>query len=516
MKLATAAEMKALEERAAAEGRPASVLMENAGKAVAAAVRRHLGGARARRIVVLVGPGNNGGDGLVAARHLYDFGADIFVYLAAPRPQSDPNLELIRGRDLEIVDAAEPGARPRLEEALELADAIIDAILGSGRIRPLEGALAEALNLLGGRRCPLFAVDVPTGVDADSGTADPNTVAADVTLALGVSKVGLHTWPGSSYTGQVEVLDIGLTRGADEVLPTELLTPDWAHDHLPARPAASNKGTFGRVLIVAGSASYMGAAALTAIGALRAGAGLVTLAAIDRVCAAVASQAPEVTYLPLPEEEDGIAAAAGDMIARALPRFSALVIGPGMGQTLGAQAVVRGVLSAPAGADVPAVIDADALNALARWPAWTEDLKMEAVLTPHPGELSRLTGESISDLQNERLTAARRCAETWRQTVILKGAHTIVAAPDGAAFVAPFATASLATAGTGDVLAGITAGLIAQGLTPRDAAALGVYLHGAAAESFRDELGESGLLAGELARAVARAAASLRRRAAHE
>jgi hydroxyethylthiazole kinase-like uncharacterized protein yjeF len=512
MKLVTAAEMRALEEKTAAAGRPRSELMENAGQAVALAVRNHLGGARARRIVVLVGPGNNGGDGLVAARHLYDFGADVFVYLLGQRPPVDPNLDALRSRDIELVRADEAEAPVRLAEALGLADAVIDAILGTGRARPLEGPIVAALAALRERRALLFAVDLPTGVDADTGAADAKTVAADFTLALGLSKVGLHTWPGSSYTGEVEVLDIGLASDA-EVL-TELLTPEWAHEHLPERPAASNKGTFGRVLILAGSVSYTGAAALAAIGALRAGAGLVTLAAIDAVRSVVAAQAPEVTYLPLPEAEGGVAASAGDLVARALPRFNALVIGPGMGQSPDAQAVVRGVLSAPAAADISVVIDADALNALARWPEWVPSLKMDAVLTPHPGELSRLTGESIPDLQNERLTAARRCAELWGQTVVLKGAHTIVASPGGRAYVAPFATASLATAGTGDVLAGVTAGLMAQGLSAGNAAALGVYLHGAAAESFREELGESGLLAHELARAVARAAASLRRHGA--
>jgi hydroxyethylthiazole kinase-like uncharacterized protein yjeF len=509
LKLVTAAEMRALEERTAAEGRPRAELMENAGRAVAQAVRNHLGGARARRIVVLVGPGNNGGDGLVAARYLYDFGADVFVYLLGSRPAPDPNLDALRPRDLELVSADEPEARASLIEALSLADAVIDAILGTGRARPLTGAISETLAQLKDRRSLLFAVDLPTGVDPDTGAVDPDAVSADITLALGLSKVGLHTWPGSSYAGEVEVLDIGLT--ADTDVPTELLTPEWARDHLPERPAASNKGTFGRVLILAGSVSYTGAAALAAIGALRAGAGLVTLAAIDAVRSVVAAQAPEVTYLPLPESEGGVAASAGDLVARALPRFNALVIGPGMGQSVDAQAVVRGVLSAPAAADIPVVIDADALNALARWPEWSESLKMQAVLTPHPGELSRLTGESIPDLQNERLTAARRCADLWHQTVVLKGAHTVVASPGGRAYVAPFATASLATAGTGDVLAGVTAGLMAQGLDAADAAALGVYLHGAAAESFQEELGESGLLAHELARAVARAAAQLRR-----
>jgi hydroxyethylthiazole kinase-like uncharacterized protein yjeF len=513
MKLVTAAEMRNLEEQAAAAGKPPEVLMENAGLAVANAVREHIGGARARRIVVLIGPGNNGGDGLVAARHLYDFGEDIFVYLLAGRRQPDPHLDALRSRGVEIVDASEPGAQARFEDALLRADLVIDAVLGSGRLRPLEGPIAAAFDLLKARRAPLFSIDLPTGVDADSGTVDPHASGADVTFALGFSKVGLHTLPGSSYAGVVEVLDIGLPPDAGDLLSIELLTRDWAIGHLPERPAASNKGTFGRVLVVAGSRNFVGAATLCCLGALRAGAGLVTLAAIDPVRAATAARLPEVTYLPLPDEDGGIAETAGDAIARELPRYSALIIGPGLGQTPGTSALVRGLLTHPAISSVPVVVDADALNALAHWRAWEREVKATVVLTPHPGELSRLTGESVPDLQGERLEAARRYAQAWHQVLVLKGAHTVISNEAGQALISPFATASLAAAGTGDVLAGVIAGLLAQGLGRWEAASLGVYLHGAAAESYREEFGESGLLASELGPGVARAGAELRRSA---
>jgi NAD(P)H-hydrate epimerase len=397
---------------------------------------------------------------------------------------------------------------------LSRADLVIDAVLGSGRLRPLEGEIAETFERLKARRAPLFSIDLPTGVDADSGTVDPHASGADVTFALGFSKVGIHTLPGSTYAGVVEVLDIGLEPNAGDLLSIELLTPDWAQSHLPPRPASSNKGTFGRVMVVAGSRNFMGAATLCCIGALRAGAGLVTLAAIDEVRAATASRLPEVTYLPLPEDEGCIAEAAGSVIAREMGRYSALIIGPGLGQEPGPGALVRGLLALPEIAALPVVVDADALNALARWKGWDREIKARAVLTPHPGELSRLTGESVPDLQGERLEAARRYAKAWNQTLVLKGAHTIISNVTGYALVSPFATATLAAAGTGDVLAGVIAGLIAQGVAAWDAAALGVYLHGAAAESFREAYGESGLLAGELSTGVARVAADLRRGAA--
>jgi ADP-dependent NAD(P)H-hydrate dehydratase / NAD(P)H-hydrate epimerase len=510
VKLVTAAEMRALEEAAEREGTTTARLMENAGLAVAEAVRRRLAGPRGMRVVVIVGPGNNGGDGLVAARHLYDFGEDVLVYLIAPR-EGAPLLDELRKRELEVVTAGQDGAEARLAEALERADAVVDAVLGTGRARPLEGHAAAALDLASDHKAPVFAIDLPTGVNADTGEVDPRAASAQVTLALGFSKVGLHTLPGSRYTGEVEVLDIGLPAEAAESLRTELLTPEWVRERLPERPVSSNKGTFGRVLIVAGSRNFTGAAALTALGALRAGAGLVTLACIPEVRAAVAVQLPEATFLVLPEENGQLAESAGDLIVREMGRFNALVIGPGLGMSNAVAAVVRGVLTHPEAADLPAVVDADALNALARWPAWCNEIQTTAVLTPHPGELSRLSGESISELQGERLVAAERYSTQWQQTLVLKGAHTIIATGEGARLVSPFATAALATAGTGDVLAGMIGGYQAQGLAGSDAAGIGVFLHGAAALQYEDVYGESGLLASELTAAAAREAARLRR-----
>jgi NAD(P)H-hydrate epimerase len=290
MKLVTAAEMRSLEEAAFATGVTADALMENAGRAVAGTVRGHLGDARARRIVVLVGPGNNGGDGLVAARHLHDFGGDVRVFLFAPRPAEDRNLRQVLEREIEVAQFAEGDAAQA--DTLRRADAVIDAVLGTGRQRPLDGTVAAAFDMLRHRRSQLFAIDLPTGLERDTGAADPHAVPADVTLALGYSKLGLHLWPGSAHAGEVDVLDIGLDPALGQSLPTELLNPAWARGILPARPPVSNKGTFGRVLVVAGSGSYVGAATLACLGALRAGAGLVTLASISR-CMPPYAQLPE-------------------------------------------------------------------------------------------------------------------------------------------------------------------------------------------------------------------------------
>ena len=508
MKLVTAEEMRALESLAFESGISQAELMETAGHAVAVAVRDRLGSVRAARILVLVGPGNNGGDGLVAAKHLHDFAAEVMVYLLAPRSEDDFNLQAVRQRGIEVMDVGSDGG---LDEALGRTDAVIDAVLGTGRQRPIEGLVAEVFEKLKTSHAPLFAVDLPTGVDPDSGAADQHAARADVTLALGFSKIGLHLLPGSALSGEVEVLDIGLADVRSDSIQTQLLTPEWARAALPERPAESNKGSFGRVLVVAGSANYTGAAALASLGAIRGGAGLVTLASIAPVRAAVTTQLPEATFLPLLETDGAIDAAAGDAVARALEGYAALIIGPGLSMAPGAQAVVRGVLTSPAAASIPVVIDADGLNALSKLPGWFDELTGDAVLTPHPGELGRLMGLSAAEVQEQRLAAARRCAAEWRQTVVLKGAHTIVARPDGEVLISPFANALLATAGTGDVLAGTIGGLLAQGLDPFSAAGLGVYLHGAAAELYADDYGSSGLLASELGAGIARVAARLRR-----
>lgn len=514
MKLVTSNQMRDIEARVFASGISQPALMERAGGAVAIALAERLGGARARRVLILVGPGNNGGDGLVAARHLHDEGADVRVYLLADRPAADANLAALTDRDVEIVELDEAGDVAVLVRDLRRADAVVDAVLGIGTQRPLSGTLAAVFDVLRSRRCPFFAIDVPTGVNADTGAVDPYAADADVTFALGFSKLGLHMLPGSLNAGEVTVLDIGIEEVAqalDGAIGVEIMTSDWVRSVLPQRPLISNKGTFGRVLVVAGSPMYTGAATLACLGALRAGAGLVTLACREPVRAAVAAHLAEVTFLPLPGDPDEPDAETVSHVAAALSAYDALLIGPGLGMALGTQELVRQLVTAPEASDLPVVIDADGLNALARQLNWHESMVCKAVLTPHPGELARLTRSTTPDVQADRLGVARRCVETWGQTLVLKGAQTVIAAPEPPVRLSPFANALLATAGTGDVLAGTIAGLLAQGVEAPVAAGLGVYLHGAAAELYADEYGMSGLLASELGRGIALAAAALRR-----
>jgi NAD(P)H-hydrate epimerase len=485
--------------------------METAGRLVAETVAARLGNARAKRILVLVGPGNNGGDGLVAARYLHDMAADVRVYLLAPRTDADPNFRALQEREVDLIEPDAGILETHLPAEAAHADAIIDALLGIGRNRPLDSRYATALAALRQRRGLLFAVDVPSGLDADTGAIDAHAAAADVTLTFGYSKLGLHLLPGATFAGAVEVLDIGLDPALGARIQTEIMTAAWARDELPDRPLVSNKGSFGRVMVVAGSTNYTGAATLACLGALRAGAGLVTLAAIASVRAAAAAQLPEVTFIALPEADGQPDAGVAGAVLAALPGYDVLLLGPGLGQSDGAQALVRGLLSAPGIADTPVIIDADALNTLALDPAWHASLHRNAILTPHPGEFARLAGSTVAEVQSGRLQAAQERAAAWNQTVVLKGAETVIAAPDGSVLLSPFANSALATAGTGDVLAGAIAGLTAQGLDGLTAAGLGVYLHGDAAELYATEYGASGLLASEVAVGIARSAARLRR-----
>jgi len=509
MKLVTSEQMRGLEQGAEAQGITVPMLMENAGLAVAQEVWLLLGTVAERAVLVLAGPGNNGGDGLVAARHLHDWGAKVEVYLLKPRdPEKDEVYRQVMERGVPLRTAGEDASCAALEDALSRAEAVVDALLGTGRMRPIEGDLAAMLRLLAAaREKPLppqiLAVDLPSGVDGDSGAADPLCVAADVTVALGHSKIGLHTLPGSQYDGRVEVVDIGIPRDLSRDLPFELMTDAGARALLPARPLAANKGTFGKALVVAGSINYVGAASLACQAAGRVGAGLVTLACPQTIYPIMAAKLVEPTLLPLRDHEGFLTAEVTHHVLSALgglgQGYSALLVGPGLGQSAYVRAFVRQLLPAlPVETLRAVVIDADGLNALAGVDDWWKGPRVPIIVTPHPGEMSRLAAVPIADIQADRLGTAVRQAALWGATVILKGSHTVVAAPDGRARISPFANPALASGGTGDVLAGAVAGLVAQGLEPFDAAALGVYLHGRAGEKVRRELGEAGLLASDL------------------
>ena len=536
LKVVTAARMASLEQESERQGTSTDTLMEQAGLAVAQYARQRLeglGNVAGAGVVILVGPGNNGADGLVAARHLRRWGAEVTACLLTPRPDIDPKLDLAYRYGVSIVSLARGDGLDELDNLLGRSRLVIDAVLGTGRSRPLQGIVQEAMLRLSAtrawsRRPLLLALDLPTGLNSDTGALDEASPSMDVTLALGFPKAGLLAFPGAERVGELVTLDIGLPDGVgqDEVC-LELLTSGWVAGRLPPRPLDSHKGAYGHLLVVAGSRSYVGAACLAARAAHRAGAGLVTLATPQGVYPIVAAQLTETMHLPLPEDADGrLHPDAADVVRESLSRnnYSALAVGSGMGQSENTAGFMERLLLAGPSATVPVLIDADGLNNLARRAKWWKRLSGPLVLTPHPGEMATLTGLSVPEVQQDRVATARQWAAQWRATVVLKGAFTAIAESEGAAAdddaeetaheslvrLAPFTNPGLASGGTGDVLTGIIGSLLAQGLDTFDAASCGVYLHGLAAQNITALRGPTGLLASEVVEALPQAIHDLR------
>ncbi len=504
MKILTITQMRQVEEECAKIGLPPSMLMENAGKAVAEEVRKILGTIKKQRILILIGPGNNGGDGLVAARHLHDWGAKVNLYLFSQRPPDDPNLKLVQKRGMTCIEATQDKNLGRLDGLLASANAVIDALFGTGRSRPLRGIFLQALDRLSRAKkkqpsLRIIALDLPSGLNADSGAVDPACLYADNTITLGFPKPGLFNPPGAERVGRITIADIGIPAYLAEQITDELINSERAKSFLPERPLQANKGSFGRVLVVAGSINYIGAAYLACSGAMRVGAGLVTLATATSLQPILASKLTEVTYLPLPESNPGIISPeAAKFIHQELDHYNVLLLGCGLGQSQSAIRFIKSTLFGLKPVLLSLVLDADALNTLAKIPNWWQQLTGDAIFTPHPGEMARLAGVSVDEVQSDRVGIAKRVALEWHKTIVLKGAYTVIAAPDGQSRISSIANPGLASAGTGDVLAGAIAGLLAQGLSLFDAAACGVFLHGEAGEMVRARLGDAGMIATDL------------------
>ncbi len=496
--------MREAEERSGELGAPGPLLMENAGRAIAEEIERLADGVEGVNVLVLVGPGNNGGDGLVAAYHLASAGAEVTAYLWRRKTDPDPHLETAASLGVAIVRAEGDPGLSGLQELVGAADIIVDALLGTGQKLPVQGLLKDVLGKVRRgveevSRARVVAVDLPTGVSSDTGEADVSALRANLTVTLGYPKVGHFTFPGAGLVGTLVVVDIGM-RGELPETGLELTTP--AEVRLPSRPLDSHKGTFGKVLVIGGSVNYTGAPCLSAMGAGRSGAGLVTLAVPQGIYAILASKLNETTFLPLPDDASpgALGPEALGPALEALRSYSSFAIGPGIGlRDSTVQFVKEFLLKATSGgAKRPGVVDADALTILSGMPDWWKRVPKGLVLTPHPGEMARLVGSSVEDVTAHRLETVRNAARVWGRVVVLKGAYTLVAAPDGRVNVNPANNPAMATAGTGDVLTGVIAGLMAQGLEPFAAAVAGVYLHGRAGEMLRADLGDAGMLAGDL------------------
>jgi NAD(P)H-hydrate epimerase len=513
MKIVSVAQMRDLERRCNEAGISNAALMENAGRAVAREISRVAGGAGDKRVLVLCGPGNNGGDGLVAARALADGGAIVTAYLAGERGD-DANLSLLRQRMATVVLAPDDPDSTLLKQSAAEADIILDAVFGTGKSRAIDGIYARILNdtaeVAQYGKQTILALDTPSGLNADTGEADPACLPADYTITLGFPKLGLFSFPGAALVGKTITVDIGIPPALAEGIRSELVDDGWLRFALPPRPLNANKGNFGRLMVIAGSANYAGAAFLACAAAYRAGAGLVTLAAPRSLQPMLAGSLPEVTWLPLPETEPGIQdPKAWGALAEKTNDYHAVLIGCGLGQHPATVAFFEEALDGLAKTECDLIFDADALNIMARGP-WWQRVKRDCILTPHPGEMSRLAGVPVPDIQSFRLDIARKMALEWKATVCLKGANTVIAAPNGDARLNNAAVPALATAGTGDVLAGTIAGLLTQGMSLFDAASAGTALHARAGLRAASETGDTGLMASDLLPAIPRVIKQLR------
>jgi NAD(P)H-hydrate epimerase len=511
----TAAAMREADARAERAGISLARLMEAAGAAALRALEGRSGDPLGYRFAVVCGKGNNGGDGLVLARLLEARGARVEVGVAGrfdelaelPRAQ----LDAARAAGVPVREIAGPGAA-----AAWLAerrwDYVVDALLGTGARGAPSGTIAAAVEAIGRARetgAQVAALDLPTGLDADSSRPSPPCVEADLTVTFAALKRAHVLYPGRALCGTIEVADIGIPDEALDGLPDSLvlLTPEAAAKLLPVRPPAAHKGTAGRALLVGGAVGMSGAVALAAEAALRAGAGLVVAAVPESSQPAVAALGAETVTLGLPEVDGGFAAAAAPLLLERAAASRAVAFGPGLGRdgeiALFAKEFLRAL-------DRPLVIDADGLEALARFGDWRSWVRGVPVLTPHLGEMSRLTGESAEALEARRLDVAAEWAARWNAVVLLKGAPTVIAAPDGRRTVNATGNPQMASAGMGDVLTGCVLAFLAQGLEGYDAARIAAYVHGHAADRIVARRGAAATLAGEVGREISEVIGELR------
>jgi hydroxyethylthiazole kinase-like uncharacterized protein yjeF len=530
VRIVTAAQMRQIEQEAFASGVAQPVLMRRAGEAVAARARATLADPQHAGVLVLIGPGNNGGDGLVVAEALADAGVrDVRLWLY--------RREGLRGAPVaaDLFDRLPPLDATGLASALAGAELIVDALYGIGARDELPFDLVAVLRAINARaedpRVTLLALDLPTGVNADTGAVAEVAFRADLTVTLGRAKRGLFEGAGLRHAGRIIVDTIGLGGGAVTGVTPRTIGREDALARLPRRAEDAHKGDAGSLMIIGGSLNYLGAPVLAGHAALRAGVGLLTLAVPRSLLGPVASQVAEATYLPLPEAEWGtVGPEAVKPLSEGLARYTAVQIGNGLGrekatgdflgrlfafspQERGKAPVGFRPLSAAEEAapdeaiiKVPTLIDADGLNLLSEVERWWEKIgNLQLILTPHHGELARLRGVEREAISAAPWQAALDAAREWQQVVVLKGGYTVVATPDGALWVAPLANPALAAAGTGDTLAGLIAGFLAQKLTPADAAILGLWVGARAGELARAAIGTLPLLAGDLPHFIAQA-----------
>ncbi len=506
MRVLNAAQMRDADRQTIEEiGIPSMVLMENAGRQVVAALEAAYDDLNERHVAVLCGPGTNGGDGFVIARTLHQRGIDVSVFvvatLAAVKGDARLNLEILGRLGLTVVEISDEQAWDLHFSEISQCELIVDAIFGTGLKSPLAGMMETVAADVNASGIPVVAVDLPTGLSADHAEPIGESIRANMTVTLAAPKLPLVLPPGEAQAGSIVVADIGIPPEIIDGLPgprIELLTREAMRELLQPRESDSHKGDYGHVLVIAGSRGKTGAAHLAAVGALRSGAGLVTIATPRTAQPIVAAMGAEYMTVPLDETGEGTIALSG--LERVL-EFEPDVIaaGPGLGTGPDVTAFIHGLVTK---SESPLVLDADALNALASEPGLLQSGAEGArpvIVTPHPGEMARLTNSTTEEVQSNRLDVARDFAVQHQIYVVLKGYRTLVATPDGKVFINPLGNPGMATGGTGDVLSGVLAAWLGQLLDAEAACKLGVYLHALAGDLTEADEGEVAMTAGDLA-----------------
>jgi len=507
MYLVTASEMQAMDRRTIESGGiPGIELMENAGRGATRFLLDYFPEATRSSIGIIAGKGNNGGDGFVIARYLSQKGIQVSVYLLAKssaiKGNAAANLKLLAPLGIPVIELPDEKSFSNHQSDMQHLDLWVDAILGTGLKSDVRGYYRDVITMINSLKKPVFAVDIPSGLNSDTGQPCGACIHAQATATFGFAKTGHVLQPGATFTGSLNIVDIGIPDPiAEEIGPQQYqLTTDQIRNYFQPRKPDTHKGRTGHLLVIAGSTGKTGAAAMTAMAAMRSGAGLVSLGVPQCINAILEGQVLEAMTEPLPDMDDGrLGESAFEPILELAVAKQCIALGPGLGQAKGTQILVNRIIQE---SPVPLVIDADGLNNLAGQSQILQKLKVPAILTPHPGEMARLMETTVATVQADRLQSARNFALEFNVHVVLKGAGTVIAHPDGSAYINTTGNTGMAAGGMGDVLTGVIAGLITQGFRPDTAARSGVYLHGAAADTLAESIGPVGFLASEVMHAV--------------
>jgi hydroxyethylthiazole kinase-like uncharacterized protein yjeF len=504
VKVVSAKEMQDLDRRTIQEcGIPGIVLMENAGKGAAELLARSFPKVREGKVGILAGPGNNGGDGFVIARHLKNWGVDAAVYLFSNMDDVHgdalTNLQVWINMGGELVEVIFKGDFARIKKELLRASLIVDAIFGTGLNSEVKGHLKDVISFVNSLPQPVMAVDIPSGLDATNGKVLGAAIQATLTATFGLAKIGQVIEPGASYVGQLEVVDIGIPRHVINEADIKAHVIDYdALDLglLAPRPIDAHKGDFGHLLVLAGSPGKTGAAAMICHGAMRTGAGLVTLGIPASLNPILEAKLTEAMTAPLPDAATGyLSADAWDLIRQLAEGKTALALGPGLSTGRQVQELILNLVPQ---VTLPMVIDADGITALASRPEVIKRCKNTVILTPHPGEMARLAGLTVQKVQEDRLGVAKGFASAYGCIVVLKGNRTVIATPEEEVYINQTGNPGMASGGMGDILTGMIGGLVAQGLPPLEAAKWGVFLHGLAGDRAAQQIGEIPLIASDI------------------